>query len=55
MSIPRVSITYHAAVIIASLLPGKYLTREAEQAIMEFYSAVVRTKNAIDAEKEPDT
>lgn len=59
MTIWKVSITYHAAAIIAGLLPGRqeHLNDEAKRAIIELLGQVLRTKNQITAveEKEPDT
>jgi hypothetical protein len=56
MSGRTVCITYHAAAIIADLLPGrhKHLTKEAQQAVIEFLGQVLRTRTRIAAEQETD-
>jgi hypothetical protein len=55
----RVSISYHAAAIIAGLLPGKqeHLSIEAKQAMIEFLGQVLRarTRQAAEQEQDPDT
>jgi hypothetical protein len=52
----RVSITYHAAAIIAGLLPGKHehLSDEAKRAVIEFLGQVLRTRTRLAAEQEAD-
>jgi hypothetical protein len=50
----KVSISYHAAAIIAGLLPGRqeHLSNEAKRAVIELLGQVVRTRNQITAEQE---
>jgi hypothetical protein len=56
MSQRRVTISYRAAIIIASLLPSKYLTLEAHQAVIEFFAEVVKVKKQVEGEeKDPDS
>jgi hypothetical protein len=47
----KISITYHAAEIIAGLLPAKHLSHEGMQAVIELLGEIVRTKNQIEEEE----
>jgi hypothetical protein len=57
MSTSRVSISFHAAEIIASLLPGRqeHLSDDAKRAMIEFLGQVLRTRIAAEQETDPDT
>jgi hypothetical protein len=57
MSQHQVTITYHAAAIIAGLLPGRqeHLSDEAKRAITQLLGQVVRTRNRIAEERDSDT
>jgi hypothetical protein len=56
MTVWKVTITYRAAEILASLLPGRqdHLSTEAKRAIIELFGEVVRTRNRITAQEEKD-
>jgi len=56
MTTERVSISYHAAAIIAGLLPGRneHLSDEAKRAMIEFLGQVLRARTRIAAEHETD-
>jgi hypothetical protein len=60
MTPPKISITFHAAEIIAGLLPGRHehLSNEAKRAVIQFLGEVLRTRARIvgeQAEPDPDT
>jgi hypothetical protein len=56
MTTERVSITYHAAEILAGLLPGKqeHLSNEAKRAVIEFLGQVLRTRTRIQTRQDTD-